>query len=66
MICAIHVYSPAQSSNRYFAQQSMDLLHILWIIRTVPRSVLCATDWKPVSRVQADEVLFYFEVTVYT
>ena len=43
MLCAKYGFAqsmdcPAQSTNRYFAQQSMDLLRILWIVRLV----LCA------------------------
>ena len=43
MLCAKYGFAqsmdcPVQSSDRYFAQQSMDLLHIPWIVR----SVLCA------------------------
>ena len=43
MLCAKYGYAqsmdcPAQSSDRYFAQQSMDLLRIPWIVH----SVLCA------------------------
>ena len=61
MLCAKYGFKqsrdcPAKSSDRYFAKQSIDLLRIPWIS---PRYFAQSID-------QADEVLFYFEVTAYT